>query len=52
MKYIKLKSLTWWSSVILATVQLARAVGVHIPEGTDEVIMGAIAIGLRAKMGG
>ena len=51
MKYLNLKSVTWWGSVLLAVVQFVRAVGVPIPEGTDEVLMGVIGLGLRAKLG-
>lgn len=51
-KYIKLKSVTWWSGVALAAVQVARALGIVIPESLDEVIIGIGAIGLRGAIKG
>ena len=49
-KYIKPKSLTWWSGVALAVVQVLRAIGIQIPEGTDEIIIGVGAIGVRGAI--
>ena len=51
-KYIKPKSLTWWSGVALAVVQFVRAMGVELPQGIDEVIIGIGAIGLRGAIKG
>ena len=49
-KYFKPKSLTWWAGVILAGVQVARAIGIAVPEGIDEVLIGIGAIGVRGAI--
>lgn len=52
MKYLKFKSLTFWSGIALALVPLVKAFGIEIPDKTADVITsvagGTGLIGLRA----
>ena len=51
MKYIQPKSVTWWSGVVLAGLQLLRAFGIEIPTEVDKAVGGIGAIGLRQAIG-
>ena len=51
MKYIKLKSLTWWSSVAEALVNLVRVAGYPVPYEVDAFIACAFGVGIRGAMG-
>jgi len=50
-KYIKLKSLTWWSAIAEAAINLVRATGVEIPVQVDGIIAALFGIGLRGSIG-
>lgn len=50
-KYIKLKSLTWWSAVAEAVINLIRVAGVDVPLQVDGIIAALFGIGLRGSIG-
>ena len=50
MKYIKLKSVTWWAAVAEAVVNLIRATGYPIPIEVDGIIAAIFGIGLRGAL--
>jgi len=47
-KYIKPKSLTWWSAIAEALINVARVAGIPVPHEVDLIIASLIAIGLRS----
>ncbi len=47
-KYFKPKSLTWWSAIAEALVNVARVAGMAVPHEVDLIIGSLIAIGLRS----
>jgi len=49
-KYFKPKSVTWWAGIALAAVQVVRAIGIEVPQGIDEIIIGVGAIGVRGAL--
>lgn len=49
-KYFKPKSMTWWSGIALAAIQLLRAFGIEIPKEVDGVVIGVGAIGVRGAL--
>lgn len=50
MKYMKPKSLTWWSAVAVAGLQLVRAFGVEVPPQVDGVLAALFGIGMRGAI--
>lgn len=52
MKYLKLKSLTWWSAVLLAALPLLNQIGVpeSITDIAKNILMGSGLVGLRAAV--
>ena len=49
-KYFKPKSLSWWSAVSLATIQLLRALGVTIPAEVDGLVIALFGVGMRGAV--
>jgi len=50
MKYLKLKSLSWWAAVAEAAVNVARVSGVEIPVQVDGIIAAIFGIGVRGAI--
>ncbi len=50
MKYIKYKSVSWWSAILEAVVNLVRASGYPVPYEVDGFIACAFGIGLRGAI--
>lgn len=49
-KYIKPKSLSFWSAIAEAGVNVLRAFGVEIPKEVDGIIIALFGIGLRGAV--
>ena len=49
-KYFKPKSLSWWSAVIIASLQVVRSAGVEIPIQVDGIVAGLFGIGMRGAL--
>ncbi len=50
MKYFKPKSLSWWSAIAVAGLQLVRAFGVEVPFQVDGVLAALFGIGIRGSV--
>jgi len=50
MKYFKPKSVTWWSAVLEAVINLVRVAGYPVPYEVDALLACGFGVGIRGAI--